>query len=137
MEHSQVVFLVLFVGSLAIAFAMGGRDERLAGLGMLSAALLTPLVEGYAYRELEVGILLVDSGLLILLASVALQSDRYWPLFATGFLLTGVTLHFLPIMLPSMTPDTYADLTSMWAYPTQLSLLIGTLVEAQRGREPV
>lgn len=131
MEPSQVIFLVVFVASLAIAFALGGNDERLAGAGMLLAALISPLVEDHAFREVEVGILLVDLGLLTLLGAIAIRSDRYWPLFATGFLLTGAMIHLFPGMLPSMHPDTYADLTIIWAYPIQLSLMFGTLVEAQ------
>lgn len=133
MEQTQVLFLVVFVASLAIAFAMGGRDERLAGIGMLTAALVTPLAEGNVFRELEVGILLVDLSLLVLVGVIALKSDRYWPLFATGFLLTGTMLHLAPASFRSLHPDTYADLVTIWAYPTQISLMLGTLLEA-RGR---
>lgn len=134
MEQSQAVFLVFFVGSLSVAFAVGGRDERIAGFGFLAAGLFTPLALGHEYGELEVGVLLIDSGLLLLLGTIAMRSDRYWPLFATGFLLTGVLLHLLQLMFPSMKPDTYADLTTVWAYPTQLSLVIGTLVEARQSK---
>jgi hypothetical protein len=126
----------VLVGTLSLAFVLGRRDERMGAGAVLAAALATPLVQNRLFHGLELGILLVDLGLFLFLLTLALRSDRHWPMFAAGFQLTGALIHVFPGSMASLHPDAYADAAVVWAYPVLLSLLAGTLLERPDERAP-
>jgi hypothetical protein len=132
MHPLQILFLAVLVSVLSIALAMGGRDERIAAGAILAAAVASPLVQGTGFVGVNLGLLLVDLSLLIVLMWFAFASDRHWPMFAAGFQLTGTLIHAFPGMMAHLHPDAYADAVAIWAYPVLLSLLFGTLIERPR-----
>ncbi|WP_448582171.1 hypothetical protein [Thermaurantiacus sp.] len=109
---------------------MGGRDEKNAATAMLVAALTSPLVQQQSFVQVDLRLVAIDILLLIVLTGIAMKSNRYWPIFATGFMLNGTLVHLFPGFFAWVTPDAYADMAVVWAYPVQLSLLAGTMLEA-------
>src|ERR1700712_4461788 len=87
------IWTVVFLTVCGAALWRGGADERAAAIAMLIAWLVTVVVYGRQGGTPEGGMLGVDCVLLIVLMAIALQSDRYWPMFAAGFHLLSVVVH--------------------------------------------
>jgi hypothetical protein len=121
---------------VALAFTRGGRDERLAATAMLMAAAATPLLVSHQFAGLEAGIVLIDITLFLALSAIAMQSDRFWPLWAAGFQLGALVVHFASAQLPQLVPAAYAETLVIWSYPVLSSLLVGTLLEGARRHRP-
>ncbi|MFN3592502.1 MAG: hypothetical protein ACK4TG_09980 [Thermaurantiacus sp.] len=136
MAGTQILFLSVLICVLSIALAMGGRQERIAAVAMGLAAVASPLVQDPAFVGLNIGLLVVDFALLVVLGWLVFASDRYWPMFAAGFHLTGTMVHSFPGLMARLHPDAYADAIAVWAYPVLLSLLAGTLLEARTVKGP-
>jgi hypothetical protein len=126
----DVLFLVVLGAVCGTAAWRGGQDERLAAGAIAAAAFLSPFVSARGFVKL--GVVLVDIGLLIVLGAVALRSRSFWPIWATGFQLCTLAGHFAAAKSSVMVPAAYAETLAIWSYAVMASLLVGTLVEAQR-----
>jgi hypothetical protein len=131
---SSALFLGTIVAVGVVAAVFGGRDERLAALALVSATILTPLMirEGFAGPEL--GVVIVDALLFLVLLVLAIGSRRFWPIWAAGFHLCGLAVHFAAARLPDILPAAYAETLVIWSYPVLAAVLLGTLVEARGDR---
>lgn len=133
---STLLFLALLAFTLLAAFAWGGRDERLGALAMLAATLLTPLMQARHFAGPELGIVLVDILLFAALLAIALQSRHFWPIWAAGFHLCALAVHFAAWRWPGMLPAAYAETLVIWSYPVLAAVLLGTLIEAREEARP-
>jgi hypothetical protein len=127
----STLFAILLFGTCAFAFLQGRSDERLAAGVMLTAAVITPLTMASGFSAPETGVLSVDFGLLAFLLFLALKSDRFWPLWATGFHVVGTTIHLATFVEVDIWPPAYANAQAFWAWPVLFALLIGTQLEAR------
>jgi hypothetical protein len=125
------LFLLLMATALFLALKVGGKDERLAAAALLAAALASPIVQSHSYAAPEMGIVLVDAILFIALLLLALRSSAFWPMWAAGFQLCALAVHFAAAKSPHMMPATYAETLALWAFPQLLALLFGTWYEAR------
>lgn len=130
---TAAIFYAALAVIVAIAFARGGRDERVAAMAMLAAAAATPFVVSREFAGPEGGIVLVDVALFMVLATIAFQSNRFWPMWSAGFQLGALVVHFAVAQLSSMLPAAYAETLVIWSYPVMGALLVGTLLEGPRG----
>lgn len=73
----------------------------------------------------EAGDLLVDLLVLSAFVAIALQSDRFWPLWVAGLQLTTSFSHFLRAIDASLIPQAYAAAERFWSYPILIILLVG------------
>ena len=80
------IFTLALIAVCGFAAWRGGRDERIAAGAIALAALLSPFVALHRYAGPEVGLILVDLGLFIVLAGISLQSRAFWPMWAAGWL---------------------------------------------------
>lgn len=122
---------------LICAFALwrGRNDERIAAATCLIATIVqlfvvTPILRRYS--GVEVGVLLVDLGVLAVFVGIAVQSKRFWPLWVAGLQLTTVFGHVLKGVQVSLLPYAYAGALRFWSYPILLILGIGTWRTHQR-----
>lgn len=115
-----------------IAALYGKRDERLAAGVVVLAALVSPLVVSHSYHTPEIGIVLIDSALFLALAAIALRSTAFWPMWAAGFQLGALAVHFAAARLPTILPAVYAETLAIWAYPVMAAIAIGTWQETGR-----
>lgn len=126
-----VLFLLLIATSLFMALKVGGRDERFAAGALLAAALASPIAQAHSYAAPEMGIVVVDAVLFAALLALALRSTAFWPIWAAGFQLCALAVHFAAAKSPHMLPATYAETLAVWAFPQLLALLYGTWFEAR------
>ena len=107
----------------------GGGPERLGAAMMFAGSMLSWAALDYSgtfHASVETGIFAVDVALLVGLGAIALFSDRFWPLWATGFHLVGVLTHGAVLAGTEVAPLAYAHALGLWSYLTLFSLAAGT-----------
>jgi hypothetical protein len=127
----RIFFLIALLGICGTAFWKGRNSERLTAFALLVAAFVSPLVETNDFMRAETGILIVDLMLLAYLILLALQSDRFWPLWAAGFQIVGTLIHVASLVDSTIWPSAYATAQVFWSYPVLLALGVGTWLEAR------
>lgn len=128
------LFITATVSSLVLAWWLGGRDERLAATILAAAAVLSPFVQSHSYSSPEFGIVAVDVVLFLALLGIAMISRAFWPIWAAGFQLCAVAVHFAAAKSPVMLPATYAEALAIWTFPVLGALIAGTWLEAKARR---
>lgn len=134
MTPLQLLFTVAIFGACGVALWRGGWPERSAAVAIFAAASATPLVQSSLFASPEYGILAVDLLLLGWLGLLALVTDRFWPLWATGFHLVGTIIHVARMVDPTVVPPAYATGQIFWSYPVLAALAAGALIEAPAAR---
>jgi hypothetical protein len=104
----------------------------IAAASVLSALLSILLGQGFA--SIELGILAIDSVLLVLLVKIVIESDRFWPMWTTAPHLVGILTHFTMLANPEIVPGAYALAQGFWAYPMLLAVCVGARNAKQRAR---
>lgn len=123
------VFFTVLIGVCLYAMWRGGAPERVAGVMMAAAAVLTallPVVPGVTFHIVEVPRLATDIALLAGLLVVTAYADRFWPIYCTGLHLLAVATHGVRAIDPHVLPIVYTRVTGWLGYPVLLILLIGT-----------
>ena len=134
----QAIFDILMLVTCAYAFWRGGFPERIASATLFLGDILTVLVASEfaeRFRQLEVGILIVDLLVLASLASVSMRSTRWWPLILAALQLDAVVVHTVRLAAPDSLPVAYMNAIALWAYPMQLLLAAGAWRHQQRLRD--
>ena len=127
----DVIFTVVLLVGCGVALWKGHFDERLTAVVLLCGALVSPLVTVGAFIVPELGILAVDATLFGFLLSLALVSDRFWPMWAAGFQIVGTLIHVARFVDASIWPYAYATAEAFWAYPVLAALGFGSWLEAR------
>ena len=105
---SPILYIALLALSCGYAFLRGGRYERLIAGVCILGTIATVIVNSplnRMYVRVEGGALAVDLAVLIAFTFVALQSDRFWPLWVAGLQLTTSVAHFLKALDPHLIPQ--------------------------------
>lgn len=124
-----IAYDIFLIASCGYALLRGGGPERAGAWIMLAGSFLTwgaLLLFGHRHTQLEVGILLVDVTMLGALVWLALSADRYWPLYAAGLHLIGVSTHGAIYANAPIARLAYAHALGLWSYLTLLCLVAGT-----------
>jgi hypothetical protein len=123
----------IFIGLLLMVFGFawwrGRGEEKIAATTCLLAViatrfLISPLHS--RYEGIEFGLLSIDLVVLAAFVAIALQSKRFWPLWAAGFQLTLSISHGLKAVDLELLPRAYAAAAVFWSYPILLVILFGT-----------
>ena len=130
-----ILFAILQLVASGYAMARGGAPERVVGLSLLlafgiSMLLQQPMAERFV--TVEWGMLAVDLSLLVVLVTVALYADRFWPLWVAAFHALSTGAHMVRGLDHGIEPMAYAILLASWSYPIILLLAVGTLRHAER-----
>ena len=75
----------------------------------------------------ELGILLVDTATFFAFLTVALNADRFWPIWVTALLAIPLFGHLARILAPDIVPWAYAVILSVESYPILLIMLLASL----------
>lgn len=131
-----ILFWLLTIVGCGYAAVLGGRDGRWAALLIIGASVLTiPATRlGESWGQTEYLILAVDLALLCGLYLLTLQSQRYFPLWMTGFHLIAVSTHVGTLVAPGYAPEIYRALGSVWAIPMTMCMMWG--IHLDRRYEP-
>ena len=131
-------YWLLLLAITAYALWRGRSDERIVAGACLAASVITYAVLSprlMRYSQVETGVLLVDLGVLAVFTMVALQSNRFWPLWVAGLQLTTSVAHFLKALDADLLPHAYGAAARFWSYPILLIVAIGTWRSHRRRRE--
>lgn len=131
---SMSIYFILFWSSLSIVsfacFKWGEEPEKAVAAMFLAAAVATPLVRSavaFRYRDVEIGVLLIDASLLAGLVLVTVRADRWWPLCVTALQVLTVLSHVGKAVNPALWRYGY-QLMATWAgWPMVSILAIGVL----------
>jgi cytochrome bd-type quinol oxidase subunit 2 len=129
-----LLFVSAMLAVCSLAVLRGGQDERIAAIGIAAAAVMTPLMTAHGFAGPEMGIVLVDIALFLVLATIAMRSRSFWPLWAAGFQLCGLAGHLAAAKSPEMLPAAYAETLAIWSYAVMTSLAVGAVVEGRADR---
>lgn len=125
----KLIYLATLLIICGYALWRGERPERFAALIMITGSLASipaaALIKA-TWVSPELGILGVDLIVLGLFVALSLWSDRFWPMWITGFQLTSVAIHLATMAELTIVPKAYAMAQAFWAYPMLCALLIGT-----------
>ncbi|HVU31629.1 MAG TPA: hypothetical protein VHE36_14635 [Sphingomicrobium sp.] len=124
-----IIYRALMFGVCGYALFRGKTDARIVALVFLvgdfaTLALRSPLAGSYS--SVETGILIVDVLAFLAFTYAALISDRFWPLWVSGFQLTTSFGHVLKAADTQLMPLAYAAALRFWAYPILIILAVGT-----------
>jgi hypothetical protein len=123
------VFIPLLIAVCLYACWRGGADERVIALTCLGGTTATLLVISplrLRYTGVEEGLLLVDMAVLAGFITVALRSNRFWPLWIAGLQLTTSIGHILKGIDQDLLPRAYGAALQFWGYPILIILAVGT-----------
>lgn len=117
-----LLFYLILLAVVAIAFRRGDGETRFAGLTALVATLLSAASVIFlgAGEPVEAAVAIVDLAVLALFIAIALRSDRFWPLWVSGLQLTTVLAHLLRILNPGLVDIAYQAAMRFWSYPILL-----------------
>ncbi|PNP95777.1 hypothetical protein [Sphingobium sp. YBL2] len=79
-------------------------------------------------------VLSVDVICLVAFVILALQSNRHWPLWTSGCALAAVAVHLGSIAQIGIDPKIYHGLRSLWAFPMQLFMVRGIVLDIRYRR---
>jgi len=135
---APLVFRFLLALVVLYAFIRGSRDERQVAFICLVGAIVTTLVLAplaHRFTSVERPVVYVDLAVFAAFLTVALRSERFWPLWVAGLQLTTIMGHFLKGVDSELLPRAYAASLNFWAYPIVLILAIGTWRSHRRSRQ--
>jgi hypothetical protein len=126
MFSSQVYDALLALVSV-YTLLRGRSDERIAAAVCVAATIAAGLVDAARASVLNVeGIALIDAGALAIFTTLALRSERFWPLWLAGLQLAAVYAHVLTALNFGLLPQELAPPANFWGYPIVLIIAAGT-----------
>jgi hypothetical protein len=126
----KIIYLAALLLVCGYALWRGGKPERQGALIMIFGSLLSvPAAAAVSslWSRPEYGLLTIDILVFALLVALSLRSDRFWPLWMTGFQATSVAIHLATMTELVVVSKAYAMAQGFWAYPMLTALLMGSL----------
>lgn len=130
----QVAYGVCLLLTCAVTWFLGQQPERIGATVLIAGSVATVVAEslpGLKVGAPHLGILAVDLLVLAGFLALVLKTDRFWPLWVSGFHLVGVATHLATLFYPSILPRAYILVQGLWAYPIMAAIVVGTLRERQ------
>lgn len=132
--HKYIFVALLFV-TCGYALWRGRRDERVVATACIVATIATRFLVSpvsVRYSNVELGLVFVDLAMLATFITIALQSQRFWPLWVAGLQLTTSMSHLMKAVDWQLLPKAYGAAVALWSYPILIILAIGTWRSHQR-----
>lgn len=117
------------------AFWAGGGPERVgAAVYALSVPVthLTLLASSQHWRNLEIGVFIVDATTFVIFILIALRADRFWPIWVSSLLGIALLGHLGRYVMPDTYWRAYARVLAMWSYPILALMVTGTFLHRRR-----
>jgi hypothetical protein len=130
-------FIFALLLCAAYGSAAGGRTGKAGSAIFLTATALTAAgaMLNPTWASTSYAVFAVDSGCLLLLAVLAVKSNRFWPIWATGFQLVAVATHVATIWIPDIVPKAYQAILSFWSIPILWVMVVGTRKDRRYERD--
>lgn len=135
MTPFQAFFLYLSITVLACGWLLGGHPERRSVMAILVAMVLSVLFQDVGTERVRWVIILIDLGLLIYLAVMAIRIDRWWLILATAALVLTMVAHAGMFLDPTL--SLRVNVATRWVFGvvSVIALAIG-VVERKIAGEP-
>jgi hypothetical protein len=134
-DQRMTIYLFLFIFFwvalfviTTLAFRYGGGPERTGMAIIVLGSLMTAFLgvrSALHGHEFELLMLASDGVVLLALLWLALQSVRFWPLWATCFHTITVITHIAALLIPKDIPKAYLMLQGFWVYPMFIAVILG------------
>jgi hypothetical protein len=132
-----IFFFALMAAACGYALLRGRTDARIVGAVFLVGTFATMGLRSSpagGYSSVESGIFAVDVVCLLAFTYAALISDRFWPLWVSGFQLTTIFGHLFKAVDSDLLPLAYAAALRFWGYPILIMLAVGVWRQQKRLR---
>jgi hypothetical protein len=108
----------------------GGRPEKAAMLTQTAAALFTIIAihllpRSVTFTGVALGLVIIDIGLLVALAWLALSANRLWTIVLAGLQLSTMIVHLSKAVFPALPAASYGIFAQFWAWPMLLTTAVG------------
>jgi hypothetical protein len=115
MDILQSAFIFALVLCALYAGINGGRTDRAGAAIFIVATILSAAAATMnpSWATTSYGLFAVDGGCLLALLILALNSNRYWPIWAMGFQTVAVATHMATLWLPDFLPKSYHTLSAL------------------------
>ena len=120
-----ILYWIMTLCCCLYTIAEGGSTGRVGASLMLFKTVggfCTSLLD-QSWSHILYPVLALDLICLIAFLALALRSDRYWPLWASGCAFAIVAVHFASMLNTAVDPRIYHGLRSLWAIPMQLFMV--------------
>ena len=129
-----IIYWVMTLCCCVYAAVEGGRAGRVgAGLVLLITVVsfYVALMEQRSWGHTVYPLLVIDTVCFLAFLTLALKSDRLWPLWTSACALATVTTHLASIAQVGIPPAIYHGLKGLWAIPMQLLMVRGIALDAR------
>jgi hypothetical protein len=123
-----LAFWVLLPTIVTWCLIAGDRSVRLVSAAYAIAAIATLVIASSAqhlFTQTEMALALVDIGVLVTLATVALRSNLGWIYWSTAFQTIAVASHLTRALDPGFAYLPYAIMEGFSSYPVLILLIYG------------
>jgi hypothetical protein len=131
----QILSLLLCAASCLYGIVRGGLPERIAGILLAAAYVLSILFQNASpgrFLGVDWGVYSVDMLLLVCLVYLACVAQRFWPLWMSAMQAISVLSHLPTAIKAGVLPWAYWKAISLWSYPMLLLLIAATHWHQQR-----
>lgn len=128
MDLLQTTFIVALLLCVAYASFLGGKTGLAGSFIFVMATIFTALgtLLNPTWASTSYAVFAVDSACLLALAVLAVNSNRFWTIWALGFQIVAVATHLATIWMPDIVPKVYQALLSFWSIPILWVMVAGT-----------
>lgn len=139
MDIVQASFILALLLCVVYGSVAGGRTGRAGSVIFVAASLLTAAggMLNPQYTSTSYAVFAVDIGCLLALVMLAVNSNRFWPIWAVGFQIVAVATHIATIWMPDFVPKAYYAILSFWSIPILWVMVAGTRKDRQYERNKV
>lgn len=135
MTPFQAFFLYLSLGAFFVGWVFGGHPERRGVMVILIAMILSVVFEEVGSDRVRWAVILIDFGLFVYLAMMALRIDRWWLMLATAMLVLTMVAHAAMFLDPNL--SLRVNIATRWVFGVVavIALALGA-VERKLSGEP-
>ena len=132
MSAHRILFIALWMVSTIYAAVRGGAPERIVVAAQLFAGVLTGVLVAAMssptryYSSVEVGVLLTDLALFVVVTGVAMFSARFWPILQASMMGCDLMGHLAKPLGPDILPEAYYATVAFWGYPMVVLIIVAT-----------
>lgn len=128
MDLLQATYIVALLLCVVYASFLGGKTGRAGSFIFVMASIFTAFgtLLNPTWASTSYAVFAVDGACLLALAVLAVNSNRFWPIWALGFQTVAVATHLATIWMPDIVPKVYQALLSFWSIPILWVMAAGT-----------
>ena len=131
-----IIYWVMTLCCCLYTIAAGGPSGRI-GAALIAFKTIGGFYTGLmdqSWGHTLYPVLSLDAICLMAFVTLALKSDRHWPLWTSGCALAAVAVHLASLIVIGFDPKIYHGLRSLWAIPMQLFMVRGIALDTRYQR---